>query len=256
MRKLVASAVTAIAALTIVPAVHAADMIEYPDIEIPDVDYDMGGSFYLRGSAALNLHWAKEVEHAPGWGGVLIHPIDENGFGYSWGAGFGYETGDGLRFDATIDALETRGVSITKNFANGIDVDGKYTLMLRSTVALANVYYDFGLGGGGGGFGYSGGGGAFGYVGVGAGVAWNTAAVNGPGGFPHPQGGNVSGAAAVMAGVGYDMGKWVADVGYRGLYINQINNSPTDPVLDPGLYYHIDNNFIHEVRGTIRYRFD
>ena len=101
--------------------------------------------------------------------------------------------------------------------------------MLRSTVALANVYYDFGLDGGVSG--YSGGGGAFGYVGAGAGVAWNHVETNSPVGvpIPVPTGTNVSGAAAVMVGVGYDMGTWVADLGYRGLYINQISNAPTDP---------------------------
>ena len=31
--------------------------------EVPEVDYDPGGAFYLRGSAALNLHWAREVVH-------------------------------------------------------------------------------------------------------------------------------------------------------------------------------------------------
>ena len=59
-----------------------------------------------------------------------------------------------------------------------------------------------------------------------------------------------------MAGVGYDMGTWVADVGYRGLYINQINNSPTDPTTNPGRWYAIDHNLIHELRGTVRYRFN
>ena len=95
--------------------------------------------------------------------------------------------------------------------------------------------------------------GAFGYVGAGAGVAWNHAEVNAPVTAPVPTGTNVSAAAAVMAGVGYDMGSWVADVGYRGVYIDQINNSPTS---DPDQYYEIDGNFIHEVRGTVRYRFD
>jgi hypothetical protein len=255
MRKILAS--LSVVALTIaaVPAL-AADMPLYPDIEIPDVDYDMGGSFYLRGSAGLNLHWAREVRHGAAWAGQIVHAIDQNGYGYSWGAGFGYETGDGLRFDGTIDALETRGIRITKAGLPAPDQNGAYTLALRSTVALANVYYDFGFDGS---FGYSGGGGgAFGYVGLGAGLAWNHAEVNvspvGPTAIPN--GGNVSAAGAVMVGVGYDMGKWVADLGYRGLYINQINNSPTDPVADPGLYYQIDHNWIHELRGTIRYRFN
>lgn len=247
MRKLLALAAVGTVALLGGQAV-AADMPEYPDIEVPDVDYDVGGSFYLRGSAALNWHWAPEVVHP--WDETDIDPIVEYGYGYSWGAGFGYETGTGLRFDGTIDSVETTGLKITKD--DGDPDDGDYTLMLRSTVALANIYYDFGLGDLGG----YGGGGAFAYVGAGAGVAWNHAEVNSPLGvpIPVPTGDNVSAAAAVMVGVGYDMGKWVADVGYRGLYINEINNSPTDETTSS--YYEVHNNWINEVRGSIRYRFD
>jgi hypothetical protein len=248
MRRYLASAAAVGTALLLVGPVVAADMPEYP--QIPEVDYDIGGSFYLRGSAALNWHWAPEVKHP--WDPSDIDPIVEYGYGYSWGAGFGYETGTGLRFDGTIDSVETKGLMITKP---GPAPDaGDYTLMLRSTVALANIYYDFGLGGD---FSYSSGaGGAFGYVGAGAGVAWNHAETNSPWGVPVPvpTGGNVSAAAAVMVGVGYDMGSWVADVGYRGLYINQINNSPTDPTQEG--YFEVDNNWIHELRGTVRYRFN
>ena len=249
MRKLLA--LTAVGTVVLLGGqAVAADMPEYPTIEVPDVDYDVGGSFYLRGSAALNLHWAPEVVHP--WDETDVDPIVDYGYGYSWGAGFGYETGTGLRFDGTMDSVETTGLKITK--ANNAPDDGDYTLMLRSTVALANIYYDFGLGDGFGG--YSGGGGAFGYVGAGAGVAWNHAEVNSPllAPIPVPTGDNVSAAAAVMVGVGYDMGKWVADVGYRGLYINEINNSPTDDTTSS--YYEVHNNWINEVRGTIRYRFD
>lgn len=247
MRKLLASVVVA-AALVGTPTL-AADPPEYPDIEVPEVDYGLGGSFYLRGSAALNLHWAREVTH-PGVVPPEVYSINQLGFGYSWGAGFGYETGDGLRFDATIDSVETRGLRITK--APPDPNAGDFTLMLRSTVALANVYYDFGFGGDS--FGYTGAGGAFGYVGAGVGAARNHAEVNAPVGTTIPTGGNVTPAAALMAGVGYDMGTWVADVGYRGLYLHQINNAPTDPTTDS--YYEVNNNWINELRGTVRYRFN
>jgi hypothetical protein len=245
MRKFFALAAVAGAALLIAAPAMAADMPEYP--EIPEVDYDIGGSFYLRGSAALNWHW----------GGELTHPeisetweYTEYGYGYSWGAGFGYETGTGLRVDGTIDSVETAGLKITKEGMPDPDADGDYTLMLRSTVALANVYYDFGLGGD---WGYSSGSGAFGYVGAGAGVAWNHAEVNAPTDFPVQTGTNVSAAGALMVGVGYDMGDWVADLGYRALYIDQVNNAPT---ADPDNYFEADNNWIHELRGTVRYRFN
>src|SRR3546814_16666038 len=122
--------------------------------------------------------------------------------------------------------------------------------MLRWTVALANIYYDFGFGGDG--FGYTGSGGAFGYVGAGAGVAWNHAEVNAPFGYTTPTGTNVTPAAALMAGVGYDMGTWVADLGSRALYLHQINNSPTT---DPDGYYEINNTWIHELQiGRARCR--
>ena len=247
MRKLLALATVGTVALLGGQAV-AADMPEYPIIEVPDVDYDVGGSFYLRGSAALNFHWAPEVVHP--WLEETNEIIDY-GYGYSWGAGFGYETGTGLRFDGTMDSVETTGLRITKD--DGDPDDGDYTLMLRSTVALANIYYDFGLGDLGG---YTSGGGAFAYVGAGVGVAWNHVETNSPYDVPTPvpTGTNVSAAGAVMAGVGYDMGKWVADVGYRGLYIDEINNAPTDETEDS--YFEVHNNWIHEVRGTVRYRFD
>ena len=52
-----------------------------------------------------------------------------------------------------------------------------------------------------------------------------------------------------MAGVGYDFGALVADLGYRALYINSIEN---DSAPNP---YSIDHTLIHEVRATLRYRF-
>lgn len=244
MRKILAVIMVALATLFAAP-VMAADMPEYPDIEIPEVDYDLGDSFYLRGSAAINLHWAREVRHPDACGCVTTY-TPQSGYGYSWGVGFGYETGTGLRFDGTIDVLETTGLSITKVAPE--PNPGTYTMMLRSTIGLANVYYDFNFGDFSG---YGGGGGAFGYVGAGVGLAWNHAEVNGP--IAIPTGSNVSPAAAIMAGVGYDMGSWVADVGYRGIYIAQISNAPT---ADPDLFYNVNDNFIHELRGTIRYRFN
>src|SRR6218665_1655913 len=131
MRKLLALAAVGTAVVLGGPAV-AADMPEYPTIDVPDVDYDVGGSFYLRGSAALNFHWAPEVVHP--YDVDDVNPIEEYGYGYSWGAGFGYETGTGLRFDGTIDSVETKGLKITKVAPD--PYPGDYTMMLRSTVAL------------------------------------------------------------------------------------------------------------------------
>jgi hypothetical protein len=42
-------------------------------------------------------------------------------------------------------------------------------------------------------------------------------------------------------------------VGYRGIYIPQLSNAPTQ---DPDYFYNVNDNFIHEFRGTVRYRFN
>lgn len=247
MRKFIASMMVAGATVVGGQAI-AADMPYYPPIiEIPDVDYGVSGSFYLRGSAGLNALWAPHVNH-PTATPTTTFAIDGFGYGYSVGAGVGYETGTGLRFDVTADYLSNEGMQVTipATSAPGL-FPGVHKLSLRSTVLLANAYYDFGFGSGG----YGAAGGAFGYVGAGAGVAFNDFITTGPVGAPaDTRAQNTSFAAAGMVGVGYDFGQIVADVGYRGLYINNLNNTvATAP-------YSIPNNFVHEVRGTLRYRFN
>ena len=238
MRKLLALIVLGLATLFVAPA-QAADMPYYPpDLEVPDVDYGLEGGFYLRGSVAGNMMWARDFD-VPCICGVLgPYDFERAGWGYSFGAGIGYEFGDGLRTDVTVDYLDNQGLYGT------IVAPGSSTFRLRSTVALANVYYDFGLGDG---FGSAAGG--FGaYVGGGLGLAAYEISDIGP--APDPSGTGVTGAAAVMAGVSYDMGSAVADIGYRGLYMPMITNSNiTDPI-------YIHDAFIHELRGTVRYRFN
>ncbi|MBD8066978.1 hypothetical protein IC608_16010 [Devosia sp. PTR5] len=246
MRKLTAVVLVAGATLVAGQAV-AADLPYYPPvIEIPDVDTGYAGSFYLRGSAGLNMMWAKEVNHPTNLPATTTtFAIDEWGYGYSIGAGAGYETGTGLRFDVTADYLANDGMQATITGSNNL-ADGPHKLQLRSTVLLANAYYDFGFGNN---YGYGAAGGAFGYVGAGAGVAFNDIITTGPG-DPDVHGKSTSLAAAGMVGVGYDFGAVVADVGYRALYINRLeNNATTNP-------YSINNNWVHEVRGTVRYRFN
>jgi hypothetical protein len=252
MRKLIAAIMVAGAAVIAGPAL-AADFPEYPPIiEIPDVDYGVQGSFYLRGSAAGNVLWAKEAYafECVVCGGTSVttaFPFVAMGYGYSVGAGFGFETGTGLRFDATIDYIGNEGLKVTKGPIYGIRA-GDYTVKLRSTLALANAYYDFSFGGD---YGYGAAGGAFGYVGVGAGAAFSHVDVASPAGVVVPSGGNTSFAAAAMAGVGYDFGSVVADVGYRGVYIASLSNGAAYPDT-----VWSNNNWLHEVRGTLRYRFN
>lgn len=244
MRKLTAAVLVA-GATAVTGSAVAADLPYYPPvIDVPDVNHGYTGSAYLRGSAGLNMMWAKEVNHPSGVP-QNVFQVDGYGYGYSVGAGMGYETGTGLRGDVTIDYLANDGMSITIPASNTTLAPGQHKLSLRSTVVLANAYYDFGFGGGG----YGAAGGAFGYVGAGAGVAFNDVISNGPGN-PDVRGYNTSFAAAGMVGVGYDFGKVVADVGYRALYINRIENKAAP---NP---YSIDNNWVHEVRGTVRYRFN
>jgi hypothetical protein len=253
MRKLIAAIMVAGATLVGGQAI-AADFPYYPPvIEIPDVDYGVEGSFYLRGSAAANLLWSKEAYAYEctvcGVPAVTAFPFVAMGYGYSVGAGFGYETGTGLRFDTTIDYLANDGLKVTKG-AIYAPRDGDYIVKLRSTIALANVYYDFSFGGD---HGYGAAGGAFGYVGAGAGIAFNNNEITSPVGSPSPaiSGANTSFAAAGMVGVGYDFGSVVADVGYRGVYIAQLSNGAAAPNT-----IWADNNWLHEVRGTVRYRFN
>lgn len=238
MRKLLALMVMGLATLFVAPAL-AADMPEYPDIEVPDVDYGLEGGFYLRGSVAGNMMWARDFDVLCGCGPTGPYPFEKAGYGYSFGAGIGYEFGDGLRADVTLDYLANNGLYGPIGNSGSTSTFG-----LRSTVALANVYYDFGFGDG---FGSAAGG--FGaYVGGGLGLAHYEVADIGT--APDPSGTGVTGAAAVMAGLSYDMGAAVADIGYRGLYMPYITNgSVTEPI-------NIRDAFIHELRGTVRYRFN
>ena len=238
MRKFIAAAMLALTALAAVPA-QAADFPEYPeypDIDVPDLppaDYGLGGSFYLRGSAAANVLHAREAVY-----GCECGTIIDSGYGYSFGAGFGYETGDGLRADFTVDQLVNKGLKAT----NGVDTFG---LGLRSTLGLANVYYDFGLSG------YKKAhGGLGGYVGAGIGAAYNYSAISSGCDCIVDEGTQISAAGALMAGVTYDMGSAVADLGYRMIYMPTITNQAA---LTP---YYVNNNVFHEVRGTLRYRFN
>ena len=240
MNRFVASA--ALVAATLLPAAAlAADPVtfDYPVYKdyippvIPPVDEGLQGSFYLRGSLAGNIAWAREARH-PTVPDTLS--ITEFGWGYSAGLGVGYETGTGLRFDVTADYLANRGLTAVDG---GID----HELDLRSTIVLANAYYDFGLGD----MGLTAAGGMFGYVGAGIGVAFNQSRVND--GTFGPWGSNTSLAAAGMTGVGYDFGALVADLGYRALYIDKIENLDSTP------RYAVNDALIHELRATLRYRF-
>lgn len=236
MRKQQAVAVLAFATLLAAPA-YSADYSypDYPTIDIPEippVDYGLGGSFYLRGSVGGNI-WTAEKGTYCG----CIGTLDTPGYGYSVGIGAGYETGDGLRADITLDYISIDNLTATTG----------HTVNLRSSLALANVYYDFSFSD----YGHSAEGGFGAYVGAGVGVAYNYSDIN-LGGSQVAWGNSVEAAGAIMAGITYDMGDLVADLGYRGIYMNKVMSQPANIANA----YIIDNNFIHELRGTIRYRFN
>jgi opacity protein-like surface antigen len=235
MRNLFAVVLIAFAALVAGP-VLAADLPDYapPVISVPDVPVDsgLGGSFYLRGSVGGNLLWAHDVFNPGcGCGGTTTIP-NTPGYGYSFGAGIGYEVGNGLRADVTADYLDNSGLS-----------DGTSSLRLRTGLLLANAYYDFGLGGDNG----SAAGGFGAYVGAGVGGAYNSTVVTSS--IATPDGNSYTAAAALMAGVTYDMGSVVADLGYRAIYMPTISNGTPSP-------FYVNQNLVHEVRGTLRYRFN
>jgi hypothetical protein len=230
MRKLLAAFLlsgTAVAG----PAI-AADLGPYypPVIEIPDVNYGVSGGLYLRGSVAGGAWSAQDGQNC----GCIVS-FDQWGYGYSVGAGFGYDSGHGIRADVTFDYLNNDGLTSTTG----------HKVNLRSGLALANIYYDFNLSGNGygaGGFGA--------YVGAGIGVAKNYSEIMN-GNVQQAWGHSLEGAGAVMAGVSYDFGSYVADVGYRGIYMNKVMSQPANL----GNAYLINNNFIHELRTSLRYRF-
>ncbi len=243
MRKLLAVIIAAFWAISAAPlfistSVMAADLNPPPPTyEIPDlppVDYGLQGSFYLRGSVAGNGWWASDGSYC-GCIATFVSP----GLGFSGGIGVGYETGDGLRGDLTVDYLSINGLTTTTG----------HTVNLRSGLVLANAYYDFSLDGG-----YSGlAGGGFGaYVGAGIGFAKNYSEIYDNVPTQVAWGLSVEGAAAVMAGVTYDMGNIVADFGYRGIYMNKVMSQPPNPANT----YIINNNLIHEARASVRYRFN
>jgi hypothetical protein len=229
MRIVLAALMVAFAAMLGAPA-QAADLPQYPDVQVPEVDYGLQGGFYLRGSVGGNSLWTQQ--HVDLCGCVV--PATAAGYGYSVGAGFGYETGNGLRVDGTLDYLQNDNLT-----------DGTYSLHLRGAVALANVYYDFPLSGSG-----SAGGGFGAYLGAGAGATFYQASISGPAPLP-TNGGGWTPTAAAMAGVTYDAGSWVADLGYRLLYMPKFSNN----VPGSGTNWYLYDNTVNEIRGTVRYRF-
>jgi len=227
MRILLAALIVMFSALTGFSA-RAADLPPYSPP--PVVDYGLQGGFYLRGSVGLNVLWSQEHVDITGCTNCL--PATGAGYGYSIGGGAGYEFGNGFRVDGTFDYLSNDGLT-----------DGTNVLHLRAGVALANAYYDFPISGASaaGGFGA--------YVGAGAGLALYKVSVT-PTDPTLPDGAGWTPAAAAMAGVTYDMGNWVADLGYRMIYMPKISNYAATPQTP----WYLNDNTVSEIRASVRYR--
>jgi len=226
MRITLAVGIVAVASVWGVSA-QAADLPQLPQLpDLPQVDYGLGGSFYLRGSVGGSLWWAPDGEYCG-----CVATFTTPGYGYSLGVGIGYDSGVGPRADVTLDYLSIS--NLTSSTAD--------TVNLRSGLLLANAYYDFPISG----FGAEGG--TSFYVGAGFGAAYNYSEIPTLGNW----GTSLEAAGAVMAGVSYDMGNMVADIGYRGIYMNKVMDQPVS-----GPTYLINNNWIHEIRASIRKRLD
>ncbi|MEX0627719.1 MAG: outer membrane beta-barrel protein [Cucumibacter sp.] len=201
-------------------AAQAADFPETP-YSPPEVDYGLDGGWYIRASKDINYLWAGDIVDC------ACGDTTAEGWGYSLGAGIGYEFGNGFRVDKTVDY-----------FANfGATVPGGTAYELRTTLILANAYIDFGLGDD-----YDASGGWMAYVGAGAGAAYYTLQVVGS-----VDNSAWTLAAAAMAGVGYDMGSDVIDLGYRLVYLNQLMTGDVIPGVASGVLN-------HEIRVTWRHR--
>src|SRR5690348_3679476 len=105
MRKVVAGLLTSAAILVAGPVV-AADLYVPP--APPPVDNGLGGSFYLRASIGANALWTNNHVFADAVGSD--RPTTA-GYGYSYGVGVGYEAGNGLRADVTLDEIDNNGLS-------------------------------------------------------------------------------------------------------------------------------------------------
>src|SRR5690606_14619460 len=133
-----------------------------------------------------------------------------------------------LRLDVTADYISHHG-----------PIDGADGIETPKGVILANAYFDIPLsrdyGTAAGGLG--------GYLGAGIGGAYRERPA--ASGEAH-DGAALSPAFAAMAGVTYDIGDWVGDLGYRGIYLAQQDDANAAPDAAPSPA----DGALHELRGT------
>ena len=183
---------------------------------VPIPDYS---AWYLRGD--IGFAFNEDPDMRRGGTGFTGTGMDEN---WSIGGGIGYYFRDNIRGDVTIehrldtDVTGTNPVTATRSVAE-----------LNSTVALANLYYDF-----------RGRDHFSPYVGAGLGFTLNEMLDDD----------NVDLAAALMAGFSYRLREgWLFDAGYRFLYLGeaQTESTGTTGALS------VDEIYSHELRIGFRY---
>lgn len=194
---------------------------------------DVGVGLGLRGARkAIPLTYATSQGMTPMDAAIARARIDS---GWSLASGVGYRIGPSLRVDVTgtvLSGVRMHGVGVDQAFASGASrAAGYYSAGTRSSVALANVYWDL--------LSWNG---LTPYVGGGVGVTWNRMYKIGRFEQAAPlapatdmvtarHGSHASAAFALYAGVAYEFAPGVsADLGYR--YMNLGNASGGRAVCD------------------------
>lgn len=232
------------------PAAQAADVPEYPIIEVPEpAPLPSSGGWYLRGDIGYKFYNSPDARVSnPDYGPFADYPNfwDEDlGDSFNVGVGAGYKFNDYFRMDLTLD-YESPGEFSGRAYCDPVGCGtGGYTVEKADITAwsgLLNAYADLGTYG------------AFTpYIGAGIGASYlETSKVRQDGGDEYSGDGNWNFAWALMAGTSFAVNDQLSiDVGYR--YINlgdarsgEIGDGPTTRIL----YDDIDG---HEIRAGLRY---
>ena len=216
-------------------------------------------AWYIRGDLGYAAYQEPDMHEVGGF------DLTNTGIDGTWsvGGGVGYYFGSRLRGDITVDYIADSEVTATNPNAAAPVGGGIREFDLRSTVALANVYYDFDR--------YA----HFSpYVGVGIGLASNQTSAGRAEGATYANGtsGTIDGgsdtnfALALMAGATIELRKGLRlDANYRYLYIGggqtgNIRDTTVDvnvlPVLPRipvnGGAINIDDMHVHQIRVGFR----
>ena len=248
MKTLCRSIIVGVTMLAGTSLAGAADLgsLKDPIVE-PAYVHHSPARWYIRGDVGYAIHEGPELVEN------LIDTLAQTSWHDTWtlGGGIGYYFSQNLRGDITIDhrfGSQVSGINTNPaaQFAGGARI-----FDLKSTVVLANLYYDFGDRK------------SFTpYVGVGVGFTRNTTET---GTVADSCGctGIIEGksktdlAVALMAGFSRELrAGFKVDAGYRFLYLGSADTGPiTDPnginttVLDP----HVSHMIAHEIRVGLRY---